>query len=330
MDQLSDLFPKNDKDELFTALDSKKYWLLLMVDLVPVTQVLDELAKTMPDPPKTFSVKGLPPVICLPKSDFNVESLAGVMSTAAPGHPLPPEILKKALGDRDLILCSEPGSIQIGIEAMNRLVGMHKEWKAERFGMQLFTVTYRLYHDDFKEAIDFLIWVMAGIVCQTGAKTRTDIEIVTGIADTIQGATIGGQKKAEKTMSSLKESERFLEPAMKILDEISEGLDNRGRAISVLRMWIKSGVDPNNCATWVASNIGLYMTHYEQDNEGMLRTIAEQMLLRIRNKVFAAEIWRKRRSSESLEEDLDEYIEKVKADFIKGIDEEQKIEGDKD
>jgi len=32
---LLELFPQGDKDELFLALDSKKYWLLLMVDLPP-------------------------------------------------------------------------------------------------------------------------------------------------------------------------------------------------------------------------------------------------------------------------------------------------------
>jgi len=283
MDQITDLFPSGDKDELFTALDSREYWLLLMVDLIPVSSIINELSKTMPTPPKTYSVKGLPPVIALPKADFDAESLAGIMSSAAPGCPLSPDMLKKALGGKDMILCTEPQSIQLGLEAMGRFLRMHKEWKVERFGIQLFTVTHRLYKDDYREAIDFLIWMMAGIVTSTNAKRdRTDIEVVTSIGETIYESTVGGKEKAEKTIKSLKESQRFLEPAMKLLDSVILDKDNEARARGMLRMWIKKQeMDPNDCAMWVASNIGLYMTHYDCSEE-MLYTITEQMLLRIR------------------------------------------------
>ena len=283
MDHITELFPKNDTDELFTALDSRKYWLLMMVDLVPIGAVVAELSKRMPHPPKTYSVKGLPPVIALPKDDFTAEDLASIMSCASPGVALPPEILKQALGGKDMIMCAEPQSLQLGIEAMNKFIEKHKEWKVERFGIQLFTVTYRLYQDDYKEAIDFLIWMMAGIVYQTGKiRDRTDIELVTSIGETIYETTVEGKEKAARTIESLRKGDRFLEPAMKILDAVVKDKDNRSRARSMLRMWLnKRDINPNDCAMWVASNIGLYMTHYDC-SEGMLYTVTEQLLLRIR------------------------------------------------
>ncbi len=326
MDQITDLFPSGDKDELFSALDSREYWLLLMVDMLPVAAIVNALARCMPDPPKIFAVKGLPPVIALPKADFDAEKLAGIMSTAAPGQPLPPELLKRALGGKDMIMCAEPQSINLGIAAMERFIKMHKEWKVERFGIQLFTVTHRLYQDDYKEAIDFLMWMMAGIVCQTGAlKPRTDIDVVTSVTDTIHQATIGGKEKAAATIESLKKSARFLEPAMKILDTVIQDKSNRSRAISVLRMWIKKDVDPNDCALWVASNIGLYMTNYDCD-DGMLQTVAEQMLLRIRDKSYALEILKKRTVFEGIDKEIEKAKEEVKADFMKSLDDLAKIE----
>jgi hypothetical protein len=283
MDQITELFPQNDTDELFTALDSRKYWLLMMVDMVPIGAVVTELSKRMPHPPKTYSVKGLPPVIALPKADFTAEDLAAIMSCASPGVALPPEILKQALGGKDMIMCAEPQSLKLGIEAMNKFIEKHKEWKVERFGIQLFTVTYRLYQDDYKEAIDFLIWMMAGIVYQTGStRDRTDIELVTSIGETIYETTIEGKEKAAKTIESLRKGDRFLEPSMRILDTVVKDKDNRSRARSMLRMWLnKRDINPNDCAMWVASNIGLYMTHYDC-SEAMLYTVTEQLLLRIR------------------------------------------------
>lgn len=315
MDRITELFPQNDKDELFTALDSRKYWLLMMVDLMPIGAIVAELSKRMKKPPTTYSVKGLPPVIALPKADFTAEDLAAIMSCACPGTPLPPEILKQALGGKDMIMCAEPQSLQIGIEAMSRFIDKHKEWKVERFGVQLFTVTHRLYGEDYKEAVDFLIWMLVGIIHQTDAvKPRTDIEIVVSIADTIHESTVGGKEKAGKTIESLKKSARFLEPAMKILDAVVKDKSNHSRADSMLRMWVKGSIDPNDCAMWVASNIGLYLTHYGEDSAGMIHTISEQMLLRIRRP-------RKKR----LEKELDKYIEEVKEEYI---DEQEKIEGE--
>lgn len=318
MDRITDLFPQRDKDELFLALDSKEYWLLLMVDLSPAGAIVDEVTKRLKTPLKSYSVKGLPPILALPKNEFTTESLAEVMNKASPGSPLPTEILERALGNRDFILISEPQSLPLGLKAMDNFLSMHKEWKVERFGIQLFTVTHRLYGEDYKEAVDFLIWMLAGIVNQTAAvKPRTDIEIVVTIADTIYESTVGGKEKAGATIESLKKSERFLEPAMKILDAVVKDKSNRSRADSMLRMWIKGSIDPNDCAMWVASNIGLLLTHYGEDSAGMIHTIAEQMLLRIRRP-------RKKR----LEKELDKYIDEVKEEFIKGIDEQQKIEGE--
>ncbi len=284
MERITELFPENDADELFNALDSKEYWLLLMMDVVPIGAIISELSKKMKKPPKTFSVKGLPPVIALPKADFDAEALARIMTLAAPGIPLPPDLLRKALWGRDLIMCAEPQSMELGLEAMERFIRRHREWKVERFGVQLFTVTHRLYQDDYKEAIDFLIWMLAGIVTQTGTKRdRTDIEVVTAIGETIYETTVGGKERAQKTMDSLQKSQRFLEPAMKILDAVIKDKNNRDRARSMLRMWLnKRDIDPNDCAMWVASNIGLYMTHYDC-GEAMLYTVTEQLLLRIRD-----------------------------------------------
>ena len=160
---------------------------------------------------------------------------------------------------------------------------IHKEWNAEKFGMQLFAVTHRLYEDDYKQAVDFLVWVMAGIICQTGTKRdRTDSELVTSIADTIYEATVGGKERAEKTIDSLKKNERFLEPAMKILDTAMLDKTNRDRAAWVLRMWIRRDIDIDDCAPWVVSNVSLYMGHYDCGEE-MLYTVTERMLLRIRD-----------------------------------------------
>lgn len=315
---LLDIFPKGDKDELFLALDSKKYWLLLMVDLPPCGAIVEEVTKRLKTPLKSYSVKGLPPILALPKNEFTTESLAKVMSAATPGSPLPAGILEKALGNRDFILVSEPKSLPLGLKALDNFLSMHKEWLVERFGIQLFTVSHRLYGEDYKEAVDFLIWMLVGIVQQTEAvKARTDIEIVVTIADTIYESTIGGKEKAGKTIESLKRSERFLEPAMKILDAVVKDKSNHSRADSMLRMWIKGSINPNDCAMWVASNIGLYLTHYGEDSAGMIHTIAEQMLLRIRRP-------RKNR----LEKELDKYIEEVKEEYIDGVDEQEKIEGE--
>jgi len=315
-----DLFPQGDKDELFLTMDSKEYWLLLMVDLPPAGAIVNEVNKVLKTPLKSFSVKGLPPILALPKNEFTTESLAKVMSAAAPGSPLPTGMLEKALGDRDFILVSEPKSLELGLKAVDNFLSMHREWKVERFGVQLFTVTHRLYGEDYKEAVDFLIWMLAGIVHKTDAvKPRTDIDIVVTIADTIYQSTIGGKEKAGKTIESLKRSARFLEPAMKILDLVVKDKSNRSRADSMLRMWIRGSIDPNDCAMWVASNIGLYLTHYGEDSAGMIHTISEQMLLRIRRP-------RKNR----LEKELDKYIEEVKEEYIKGVDEQGKIEGEQD
>jgi len=315
MNRITELFPKNDQDELFQALDSRKYWLLMMVDLMPIGAIVAELSKRMAHPPKTYSVKGLPPVIALPKADFTTEDLAKIMSSAVPGVPLSTEVLKQALGGKDMIMCAEPQSLKIGIDAMKKFIDKHKEWKVERFGVQLFTVTHRLYGEDYKEAVDFLIWMLVGIIHQTDAvKPRTDIEIVVSIADTIHESTVGGKEKAGKTIESLKKSARFLEPAMKILDAVVKDKSNHSRADSMLRMWVKGSIDPNDCAMWVASNIGLLLTHYGEDSAGMIHTISEQMLLRIRRP-------RKKR----LEKELDKYIEEVKEEYI---DEQEKIEGE--
>jgi len=274
-------------------------------------------------------VKGLPPILALPKNEFTTESLAEVMSAAAPGS-LPTEMLEKALGGRDFILVSEPKSIQLGLKAMDNFLSMHKEWKVERFGIQLFTVAHRFYRDDYKEAIDFLIWIMAGIVCQTGRrKNRTDIELVTSITETIYKSTLGGKEKATKTFDSLKSSAIFLEPAMKILDAAVGDKNNRTRAISMVRMWIKGDIDPNDCAMWVASNIGLYMTYYDCDSV-MLQTIAEQMLLRIRDKSYGSEILKNRNVFSGIAEEMDKVAAEVKADFMKHIDEQKKIEEEQD
>jgi hypothetical protein len=281
---LLELFPQGDKDELFLALDSKKYWLLLMVDLPPAGAIVKEVTKMLKTPLKSYSVKGLPPILALPKNEFTTESLAKVMSAAAPGSPLPPGILEKALGDRDFILVSEPKSLELGLKALDNFLSMHKEWRVERFGVQLFTVTHRMYGADYKEAIDFLLWMLVGIVCRTGAvrKARTDIDIAANIANTIAEASEGGKEKAVKTIEALNKGIRFLEPALKILEGIAVDKTNKARADSVLNMWIKSDINPNACAMWVASNIGLYLTFHEKANHQMIQDIAETMVQRIR------------------------------------------------
>jgi len=282
---LLELFPQGDKDELFLALDSKEYWLLLMVDLPPAGAIVAEVTKRLKTPLKAFSVKGLPPILALPKNEFPTESLANVLNAATPGSPIPTGLLEKALGGRDFILCSEPQSIELGLKCVDNFLSMHKEWKVERFGIQLFTVTHRMYQDDYKEAVDFLLWMMVGIVCRSGAvrKSRTDIDIATNIANTIAEASSGGKEKAVKTVKALDKSMRFLEPALKILDMIAVDKTNQSRADSVLNMWINSGdIDPNGCAKWVASNIGLYLTFHEKANHEMIQNIADKMVQRIR------------------------------------------------
>ncbi len=282
---LLELFPQGDKDELFLALDSKEYWLLLMVDLPPAGAIVAEVTKRLKTPLKSFSVKGLPPILALPKKEFTTESLAEVMNSATPGSPIPAGLLEKALGGRDFILCSEPQSLSLGLKAVDNFLSMHKEWKVERFGVQLFTVTHRMYRDDYKEAVDFLLWMMVGIVVRSGAvrKARTDIDIATNIANTIAEASSGGKEKAVKTVKALDKSMRFLEPALKILDMIAVDKTNQARADSVLNMWINSGdIDPNGCAKWVASNIGLYLTFHEKANHEMIQEIADKMVQRIR------------------------------------------------
>ena len=286
-----ELFPQGDKDELFLALDSKQYWLLLMVDLPPAGAIVEEVTKRLKTPLKSYSVKGLPPILALPKNEFTTESLAKVMSAAAPGSsPLPAGILEKALGNRDFILVSEPKSLDLGLKALDNFLSMHKEWRVERFGIQLFTVTHRMYQDDYKEAVDFLVWMMVGIVCRSGAvrKKRTDIEIVTTITTTIAQASDGGKEKAVKTVQALNMSMRFLEPAMKILDAIAVDKTNQAKAESMLNMWIKSDIDPNACAMWVASNIGLYLTFHEKANHEMIQDIAETMVQRIRKSLTSS------------------------------------------
>jgi len=279
-----ELFPQNDKDELFLALDSKEYWLLLMVDLSPAGAIVEEVTKRLKTPLKSYSVKGLPPILALPKNEFTTESLAEVMNSATPGSPLPAEMLERALGGRDFILISEPQSLPLGLKAMDNFLSMHKEWKVERFGILLFTVTHRIYGDDYKEAIDFLLWMMVGIVCRSGAvrKKRTDIEIATTIASSISGASSGGKEKAVRTVEALNKSMRFLEPALKVLDAIAVEKTNQAKAYSVLNMWIKNDIDPNACAMWVASNIGLYLTFHEKANHEMIQDIADQLVQRIR------------------------------------------------
>jgi hypothetical protein len=282
---LLELFPQGDKDELFLALDSKEYWLLLMVDLPPAGAIVTEVTKRLKTPLKSYSVKGLPPILALPKKEFPTESLADVLSAATPGSPLPAGLLEKALGGRDFILCSEPQSLSLGLKAVDNFLSMHKEWKVERFGVQLFTVTHRMYRDDYKEAVDFLLWMMVGIVVRSGAvrKARTDVDIATSIANTIAEASAGGKERAVKTVAALDKSMRFLEPAMKILDKIAVDKTNHARADSVLNMWINSGdIDPNGCAKWVASNIGLYLTFHEKANHEMIQDIADKMVQRIR------------------------------------------------
>ncbi len=282
---LLELFPQGDKDELFLALDSKEYWLLLMVDLPPAGAIVEEVTKRLKTPLKAFSVKGLPPILALPKNEFTTKSLAEVMNSATPGSPIPAGLLEKALGGRDFILCSEPQSLSLGLKAVDNFLSMHKEWKVERFGVQLFTVTHRMYRDDYKEAVDFLLWMMVGIVVRSGAvrKARTDIDIATSIANTIAEASAGGKEKAVKTVKALDKSMRFLEPAMKILDVIAVDKTNQSRADSVLNMWINNGeIDPNGCAKWVASNIGLYLTFHEKGNHEMIQDIADKMVQRIR------------------------------------------------
>jgi len=242
------------------------------------------VTKILKTPLKSYAVKGLPPILCLPKKEFTTELLAEVMNAAAPGFPLPAEMLKKALGNRDFILISEPKSLPLGLKAIDNFLSMHKEWRVERFGVQLFTVTHRMYQHDYKEAIDFLLWMMVGIVCRSGAvrKSRTDVEIALNIAGTISEASSGGTEKAVRTVQALDKSMRFLEPAMKILDEIAGDKTNQAKADSMLNMWIKSDIDPNACAMWVASNIGLYLTFHEKANHEMIEAIAETMVQRIR------------------------------------------------
>ncbi len=277
-----ELFPQNDKDELFLALDSKEYWLLLMVDLSPAGAIVEEVTKRLKTPLKSYSVKGLPPILALPKNEFTTESLAEVMNSATPGSPLPAEMLERALGGRDFILISEPKSLPLGLKAMDNFLSMHKEWKVERFGILLFTVTHRIYGDDYKEAIDFLLWMMVGIVCRSGGKKRTDIEIAAKIASTISDASSGGKEKAVRTVQALDKSMRFLEPALKVLDAIAVEKTNQAKAHSVLNMWIKNDIDPNACAMWVASNIGLYLTFHDKANHEMIQDIADQLVQRIR------------------------------------------------
>jgi len=229
-------------------------------------------------------VKGLPPILALPKNEFTTESLAQVMSTAVPGSPIPSGLLEKALGGRDFILISEPKSIDLGLKAMDNFLSMHKEWKVERFGVQLFTVTHRMYGNDYKEAIDFLLWMVVGIVCRSGAvrKNRTEVELVTSLASSIALASEGGRERAAKTVEALNKSMRFLEPALKVMDVVSKDKTSESRANSMLNMWIKSDIDPNACARWVTSNMGLYLTFHEKANHEMIQEIAEKMVQRIR------------------------------------------------
>ncbi len=316
---LKDLLPSDDLDELFALMDSKDHWLLLIVDFLPVTAIIGALSKLMLHPPKSYRVSGLPPVIALPKKDISTKALASIMSTAG-GGPIPEETVQRMLGGRDVILCAEPKSLQLGIESLERFITLHREWKTERYGIQLFFITNRLYKEDHEEAIDFLAWLLAGVVCYTTFnEKKTDVEVVTGLAEQVwTGATGGGKEKADKTAQALKEASPHMEESLLVLDAVAKDLENKDRAICILHQWMRANVLPSECAQWAASNMGLLLTLLGGDFNGRIAEISEKILVRIRDRTFATNLWVKQRSSVPLEK------------LGRPLDERQKIEPDKD
>ncbi|MFQ5539019.1 MAG: hypothetical protein ACE5FB_01340 [Candidatus Binatia bacterium] len=312
---LDDLFPSNDLNELFQLMDSKEHWLLLLVDFLPVAAIVEALAKIMSKPPKSYGIKGLPPVIVLPKKDISSKTLASIMSTAG-GGPIPEEVLMRMLGDRDVILCAEPKSLELGVAAMERFIKLHRSWKTERHGIQLFFITDRLYKQDYEKAIDFLIWLLAGIVCYTANDNKTDVEVVTTLAEQIwNGASGAGKEKAQETAKALQTAGPHMEASMRVLEVVAKDLEEKDRAISVLQMWIKNNVHPAEGADWAASNLGLYMTLMGEENfNGRIAEVSEKILIRIRDKTFATNLWVKQRTSVPLEK------------LARGLDEGKKIE----
>jgi len=316
---LKDLLSSDDPDELFTLMDSKDHWLLLIVGLIPVAAIISALSKLMLHPPRSYRVSGLPPVIALPKKDISTKALAAIMSTAA-GGPIPEEVLQRMMGDRCVILCAEPKSLEMGIEAMERFMVLHREWKTERYGIQLFFITNRLYKEDYESAIDFLAWLLAGVVSYTTFnEKKTDVEIVTSLAEMVwDGATGGGKEKADRTAKALKEASPHMEESLKILDGVARDLENKDRAICILHQWMRANVLPSECAEWAASNMGLLLTLLGGDFNGRIAEISEKILLRIRDRTFATNLWIRQRSSVPLEK------------LGIPLDERQKIEPDKD
>lgn len=315
---LKDLLPSEDLDEMFALLDAKDHWLLLIVDFQPVTAIIGALSKLMLHPPKSYRVTGLPPVIALPKKDISTKALASIMSTAG-GGPIPEDVLQRMIGDRCVILCAEPSSLQLGIESMERFMKLHREWKTERYGIQLFFITNRLYKEDHEAATDFLAWLLAGVVCYTANTNKTDVEIVTNIAEQVwHGATGGGKEKADKTAKAIKEQTVHMEESLKVLDGVAQDLEAKDRAICVLHQWMRADVLPSECAQWAASNMGLCLTLLGGDLNGQIAEVSEKILVRIRDRTFATNLWVKQRTSVPLEK------------LGRPLDERQKIEPDKD
>lgn len=321
MTTLNDLLPSSDLNELFTLMDSKDHWLLLVVDHLPVRAITTALSKLMVHPPKSYTVKNLPPVIALPKKDISTKALASIMSTSAGGAGvgISEDLVKSMLGDRDVILCAEPQSIQLGITAMTEFMSLYRDWKTERYGIQLFFITERLYKEDYESAIDFLSWLLAGVVCYTPNK-KTDVEIVTEIAEQVwTGTTEGGKGKAEATAKAVKKAGPLLDDSLKVLEALAENVGNRDRATCVLHQWMRANVKPMEAAQWATSNLGLYMTLMGRDDfTAFIAEISEKILVRIRDKSFATNLWVKQRTSVPLEK------------LTKPLDEHKKIEKDKD
>lgn len=333
---LDDLFPSNDQTELFQLMDAREHWLILIVDFLPVTAIITALSKMMKKPPKSYAIHGLPPVIALPKKDISTKALASIMSTAG-GGPIPEEALMDMLGDRDVILCAEPKSVHLGIRAMDSFLKLHRRWKTERYGIQLFFVTNRLYKQDYEEAIDFLTWLLAGIVCHTTNLNKTDVEVVTDLATQIWDGTTGaGQKKAQETAKALKTAGPHLEPSMKILELVAQDKTNKDRAVSVLNHWMMGRVNPMECADWAASNLGLCMTLLGGDFNGRIAEISEKLIVRIRDRAFATNLWVKQRQALPAEkrgvvdEMIKEMAKKLHDEAAEDLDADKKIEGKTD
>lgn len=315
-------------------MEAKEHWFLLIVDFLPVAAIVSALSKMMAHPPKSYAISGLPPVIVLPKKDISMKAMASIMSTAG-GGPIPEEALHRMLGDRDVILCAEPRSLQSGITAMEKFYGLHRDWRTQKYGIQLFFITNRLYQDNHAEAIDFLEWLLAGIICYT-SNTKTDIEIVTQLAEQIWNGTTGaGKEKAQQTADAIKRSGPELEPSIKILKAVSQNKSNQDRAVDILNVWIKKNVHPTICAEWAAANLGLYLTLQGGDFEGKIKDISSSLVQRIRDRKFATNLWVKQRSSVPAEKraEIDNMIEEMKEKMTKeamesleSIDEDEKIE----